>query len=269
MQLPYADKSFGQHFLNDQEVIQDITQDHLASASGIIEIGPGPGILTKILSNNDVPLHVIEMDLRFRPYLEEILSEDQITFDDALAVNLTTYISDRFSNSEQENLWLVSNLPYNISVPLTLTFLKHPEIKYMTLMFQKEVGEKILNHKKKVNNNSLYTLCSNFFEISELAIVPPESFTPPPKVDSIVLSFKRKKNPVISIEGFKPFERFLRNLFQHKRKQIQKVLKNSYPVENIRPALETSHIDSTLRAEKLTMDQVYDLYKNLLGDSQG
>lgn len=264
IKLPHADKNFGQHFLTSKPIIDKITTDYVTKATAIIEVGPGPGILTHKLKESGLPLCLIEKDLRFREYLQEILPDDRVLFSDALNVNLNSFINDHYSEQEREHLWLVSNLPYNVSVPLTLLFTKEPMIEVMTLMFQKEVGEKILNQAKKWNNSSLHVLCNNFFVIDELCKVPPESFSPPPKVDSTVLSFKRRESPIIALDEFNNFERFLRNIFQQKRKQLQKVLKFSYKPEEIGAALEKAELDPAIRAEKLSIDQVYKLYNSLL-----
>lgn len=264
IRLPQADKNFGQHFLTSQSIIDKITTDYVNKATAILEVGPGPGVLTYKLKESGLPLCLIEKDLRFREYLQEILSDDKVLFSDALNVDLGSFLKDHYSEQERKYLWLVSNLPYNVSVPLTLLFTKEPMIEVMTLMFQKEVGDKILNQAKKWNNNSLHVLCNNFFVIDELCKVPPESFSPAPKVDSIVLSFERKECPIIPLEEFTNFERFLRNIFQQKRKQLQKVLKFSYKSQEIGIALEKAELDPAIRAEKLTIDQVYKLYNSLL-----
>src|SRR5665647_728814 len=99
-----------------------------------------------------------------------------------------------------KSIWLVSNLPYNVSVPLTLSFLRIPEIKYMTLMYQKEVAEKILPKDLRNSMGSLHVLNLTQFEISHVVNAPPGAFLPPPKVDSQVLQFKRREIPLIGLE---------------------------------------------------------------------
>jgi 16S rRNA (adenine1518-N6/adenine1519-N6)-dimethyltransferase len=129
-------------------------------------------------------------------------------------------------------------------------------------MFQKEVADKIvpITSKPAKSMNSLRVLTQTFFDCSLLCTVPPESFTPPPKVDSAVISLKRKSETVISYEDFLKFEKFIRNVFALKRKQLGTVLKNSYNQELIEKSLEACEIDRKLRAETLSLDQVHRLY---------
>jgi 16S rRNA (adenine1518-N6/adenine1519-N6)-dimethyltransferase len=263
LELPLANKSLGQHFLRDQGVIQTICTDFKDAAQAIVEIGPGPGILTETLAlrskEENLPFHVIEKDDRFPPYLLQFLSESQITMTDALAVNLSEFFKEK--NIDQKKIWLVSNLPYNISTPLLINFLQATEIEYLTLMFQKEVADKVFPFSTTKNfMGSLHALTQAYFDCSLLCKVPPGAFSPPPKVDSAVLSMVRKKNPLVPMEEFRPYEKFLRVLFSQKRKQLGGLLKSSYPVELIHSSFESLGIALTIRAEALTLDQVIALY---------
>ena len=82
--LPFANKDLGQHFLKDKKVIEEITTDFKDEAQSLIEIGPGPGILTEGLSVLEKPFHVIEKDERMQEYLEQFVKKDNINFTDAL-----------------------------------------------------------------------------------------------------------------------------------------------------------------------------------------
>lgn len=260
MRNPEANKKLGQHFLKDQSVISRITEDFTDAATSIIEVGPGPAVLTKFLAAHNKPIFVVEKDLRMREYLETCLEPSQIHFDDALEVDLNQLMDE---HQFEEPTWLVSNLPYNVSVPLLLKFLKTPRIRYMSLMFQKEVGDKVLPSEKKNPMSSLMALGQTYFKVKRLCLVPPGAFQPPPQVDSIVLSFERIESPVIPLEDFKGFEEFLRKLFQFKRKQLVKNLKSYRPVEKIHAALKNQNISPTVRAEALNLEQVQVLYRDL------
>ncbi|MCB9061355.1 MAG: ribosomal RNA small subunit methyltransferase A [Halobacteriovoraceae bacterium] len=255
--LPYANKNLGQHFLKDQNVISKITNDFCQKAKSIIEVGPGPGILTKSLSVHSLPFYVIEKDYRFPELLKEWVDENRIFLSDATLFDFNQILS--------EDSWLVSNLPYNVSTVLLMRFLKYPKIRYMTLMFQKEVGEKVLaNPKGEKNGNSLYAMTNTFFECKKLLIVKPGAFIPPPKVDSIVVSFERKETPEIPLANLKEFEVFVRNLYKFKRKQLGKVLSQSYLSKDVDRSLESSGIDRTRRAETLELSEVYKLFKEVV-----
>lgn len=259
--LPQANKDLGQHFLRDQGVIQKITDDFSDQAEAIIEVGPGPGILTGALASHKLPYYVIEMDKRFEEFLTPHLSHSQITFGDALQINWREFLAEK--GLLDKKIWMVSNLPYNISVPLTVSFLQVPEIKFMSLMYQKEVAEKIISfdHHKKNGMGSLMALCQNFFKCRLLCKVPPGAFSPPPKVDSAVVSFERLTHSSIPMAEFAGFEKFLRQIFAHKRKQLGSVLKVHYSSELWQAALDKVGIDRTIRAEAFSFEQVIELYQ--------
>ena len=114
--FPMANKDLGQHFLRDDEIIDQITNDRMEEDTCILEIGPGPGVLTEKLSLLNRPFKIIEKDERFEDRLKAWVSEENITFGDALKVDLPTFIKD--SGWNHKDIWLVSNLPYNIVSPL-------------------------------------------------------------------------------------------------------------------------------------------------------
>lgn len=260
--LPFADKNLGQHFLINPNIIQKITEDFKELADWIIEIGPGPGILTKHLALHKLPFYVIDKDPRFKELLEEFVIKEQIFIEDALDFPLQEKLNQWFSSETKG--WLVSNLPYNVSSPLLIKFLPIEPLKFMTLMFQKEVADKVIASENKNEMNSLKALSSTYFEVSLLCKVSPGSFQPPPKVQSSVLSFKRRENPVIELSEFYKFEKFLRQLFSQRRKQSQSVLKKYYSREKIDRAFQKLDLSPTLRAETFNLAQIHILYKELL-----
>ena len=257
----------GQHFLKDANIIRTICNDHASRASAIIEVGSGPGILTSSLANHHKPLVCIEKDDRMREYLDNILTPDQLVIADALFVDLPYLLQQKQFPSH--DLWLVSNLPYNVSVPLLLKFIQIPSITFMTLMIQQEVGERIspslLSLKAQKNGmNSLHALVGTWFEIKLAVKVPPGAFIPPPKVDSVVLSFSKRSHPAIPLNGYHPYEAFLRTMFQHRRKQLGGVLRSYYPISAIHKALADLNLDLHVRAETFNLEQVQLLYRHLI-----
>lgn len=260
LELPSADKSLGQHFLRDQNVIKKICDDFKDRAEAILEIGPGPGILTEALAKHQLPFLVIEKDKRFDIYLEQFISKDQITMTDALQVRLSNFFAEK--NIADKKIWLVSNLPYNVGSPLLINFLQAPEIKFMTLMFQKEVADKVFPFSTSKNSmSSLLVLSQTYFDCSLLLKVPPGAFAPPPKVDSAVLSMTRRDIPLIPLNEFSKLEKFLRLMFSQKRKQLGGVLKSSYPTNLIDDVFSSLNIEKSIRAEALTLEQVLQMYR--------
>lgn len=260
MKYPQANKDLGQHFLTDQSIINLITELPHPEVEAIIEIGPGPGVLSQNLAKLNLPYKVIEADKRFEEYLNPFISNENIHFADAMDFNFQEQIKSW--GWDGKLIWLVSNLPYNISAPLTIKFLQLPAIKFMSLMYQKEVALKIIGEGKKNEQGSLMTLCRNYFDVKSLCKVSKGAFNPPPKVESQVLFYQRKENVEVPLNEFDQLESFLRKLFSFKRKQLGTVLKNSFSKEKIETVLNLVDIDARIRAEALTVEQVYELYRN-------
>jgi 16S rRNA (adenine1518-N6/adenine1519-N6)-dimethyltransferase len=260
MNKPIAKKKFGQHFLTNQKVIQDICNlDEKENFQCIIEVGPGPGVLTKHLCKINKPFFAIEKDLDLEEALLKIINKDNLFIQDALNFDWPKFIQN--NSLENKSIWLVSNLPYNCSVPLLIKFIQTKQIQHMTLMFQKEVADKIKLDDKNKKINSLFSLCQNYFDIKKVTNVSPGSFNPPPKVNSTVLYFKRKTNSDIKLEEFKNFEKFLRTVFQFKRKTIKKNLIQRYSAEKISVTLDQLQVSEMTRAESLNLSQIVALHK--------
>jgi 16S rRNA (adenine1518-N6/adenine1519-N6)-dimethyltransferase len=255
--FPDANKSFGQHFLSSPSVIQKITSPLPDGIDAIVEIGPGPAVLTPHLASYKIPLFVIEMDERFVELLNPIVGSENVFRQDALLFDWEVFLNKHHFNS----IWLVSNLPYNISVPLTLSFLKIPEITHLTLMYQKEVAQKILPNNPLNSMNSLHMMCLSQCELKHVVYAPPGAFVPPPKVDSQVLNFKRKSSPDIKISEIEDFEKFLRTVFGQRRKQLGGILKNNWGAETAERRLHEAGLDPQIRSEALTFEQVLKLFR--------
>ncbi len=258
---PRPQKHLGQHYLKDKRVQELICNDFRAESKAIIEVGPGPGFITEVLTIGEQPLYVVEKDERFKERLNEMISPpERIIISDALDFDFSEFIQNTVKS---DATWLVSNLPYNVATPLMVKFLKTPEIKFMTLMIQKEVAEKMAPAKnvKKNTMSSLFALMTTFFNVKQLCKVSPGAFNPPPKVDSTVLSFSRISSPDIPFKEINAYEKFLRKLFKLRRKQIGTVLKESYTVTTLLKVLEENSIKRETRAEVLSLQQVHDLYK--------
>lgn len=259
--LPKADKELGQHFLRDQNVIKLITEDFKDVADVIVEVGPGPAVLSQHLVKYGIPYYFIEKDVRFAEQLDLIVPEENRIYADAVKFNWPNFIEE--NNLQNKKIWLVSNLPYNVSSPLFFSFVQVPQIQYMTLMFQKEVGEKTYHRQHEKNQmSSILSIALNFFETKQLIKVSPGAFTPPPKVDSVVVSYNRHDKPVVPLSEYKKYESFLRSTFQQRRKQIGSVLKSAIPKDKKDDFFLRSGVEPTLRAEALKLEQIYALYQS-------
>ena len=263
-QAPRANKELGQHYLKDKSVIEKIVTDFSSEAQAIIEVGPGPATLTRDLAALGLPFYVVERDERFLPLLGEFLKAEQIVHADALAIDWEEFISTR-EDLRGKKVWLVSNLPYNISAPLTINFVKSGAITFMSLMYQLEVGRKIAPTQGESNTmNSLLALCQTYYQVKSLCKVAPGAFSPPPQVQSVVLSFSRIEAPRFELSQWRELEKFLRLAFSQKRKQLAGVLKASYALSRIKECLEELNLPATVRSEALSLEQIQSLYAKLV-----
>lgn len=251
-----ANKSFGQHFLNSPTVISKITSPLPEGVDAIVEIGPGPAVLTPHLAAYGKPIFVIEMDERFVELLAPVVGAENIFRQDALLFDWQAFLDKH----QFKSIWLVSNLPYNVSVPLTLSFLRIPEITHMTLMYQKEVAQKILPNDPRNAMGSLHAMCLSQFHLKHVVYAPPGAFVPPPKVDSQVLSFARRSSPLIPLDQIDSYEKFLRLVFSQKRKQLGGILKNDWGAEKTTSVLEKVNLNPQVRAEALSFEEILNLY---------
>jgi 16S rRNA (adenine1518-N6/adenine1519-N6)-dimethyltransferase len=254
-----AKKNLGQHFLVSQKVIQSIIKSQPQTEDGILEIGPGPGVLTAPLSVLKKPFYLVEKDERFKDHLQSLVGEENLLLTDVLKVNFN---QDPFS--QFKDWWVVSNLPYNISVPITLNLFKTPHFKNLTLMMQKEVAHKFLPRQKN-EMNSLFSLSHLFFHVELVCHVPPGAFLPPPKVDSEVLHFKRLESPLLPLGEWDKIEQFFRVVFSAPRKQLGGILKKSFPSADFLETFRKLEINPERRAETLSLKEIillYEYFKN-------
>ncbi len=181
-----AKKSFGQHFLLDLNITRKIARlAELKAGDLVIEVGPGPGGLTRALLETGARVVAVEKDPRFMPLLAELaeasaggltlIQADALTVDEAaIAVGGATHI--------------VSNLPYNVGTPLLIKWLTGPFTPAsLTLMFQKEVAERIVAAPGADAYGRLAVIAQATSQARLVMEVGARAFTPPPKVDSAVV----------------------------------------------------------------------------------
>lgn len=260
-----ADKALGQNFLLDQNITDKIIRTSLAAQqlanfneADIYEIGPGPGGLTRaILKALPATLTVIEMDNRCINIMEELKDKTgnimQIVNDDALKYNISV--------NKNKATHIISNLPYNISVPLLIKWLYQiSDFKSLTLMFQKEVADRIMASTHNKNYGRISILAQLQCKITKLMDLSPECFVPAPKIWSSVLLFQPQNNP-LSEEQIKKIEKISAQAFSARRKMIRQSLKS---FSNLSDVCEKLQIPQTSRPEELTPQQFLSLAENLI-----
>lgn len=246
-----AKKSLGQNFLLDLNITTKITNNAgNLSGKNVIEIGPGPGGLTQALLNTSANhVYAIEKDDRFISAFEPILkayeSKFTIIHTDAMKVDITQICEAPRS--------IIANLPYNIATPLLIGWLgKIEHIDSMTLMFQKEVAERICA-KPRTKPYGRVSIISQWLCDCEIRFdLPPEAFTPAPKVTSSIVHFTpRERNDNVA---FETMEKITHAAFGQRRKTLRKSL-SSLTKERTDEVLEKAGIEPRMRAEELSIDQ--------------
>jgi len=182
-----AKKGLGQHFLCSRPVVSKIV-DALQGYPGILEIGPGPGVLTSPLSERAEKYTAIELDSRMIEALAESAPQAEVRQEDALKTDLNVLLRNL-----PEPKAVVSNLPYYITGPLLTRIAEARHcFQKAVLMMQKEVAQRVLARAKESARGSLSVYLQLQFEIRKIVDAPAGAFLPPPKVDSTVLEFMSK-----------------------------------------------------------------------------
>lgn len=246
-------KKYGQNFLINKKKIEKIIHLEEIHNSNILEIGPGNLALTiKIIENNPKNFFAIEIDKDLIEKYKENAVFKFLYNENALKINEPQL----FNN---ENFSIISNLPFNISTKLLIKWIKiqndHNCIDSMTLMFQKELAERILAKENTKKYGRISILANAFFEIEQKIYINKEDFYPIPKVDAIVLKFNPLKKNKIKKENFYKLEKITSVLFNERRKKNQKKIKilfNEYQIKKYN--LERYH---NLRPENLSKEVYY------------
>ena len=214
-----ARKRFGQHFLTDTHIIESIV-DAIAPVAGqpVIEIGPGLAALTQPLVERLGHLHVIELDralaarLREHPQLSVIES-------DVLRVDFTQLAQ----SLQVDKLRVVGNLPYNISSPILFHLLNHVQaVQDQHFMLQKEVIDRMVASPCTSDYGRLSVMLQWRYDMENVLFVQPESFDPPPRVDSAVVRMVPLQNPPDL--DFKLLETMVQVAFSQRRKLLRHTL---------------------------------------------
>lgn len=259
-----AKKALGQNFLLDQNVTDKIIRSSLAargipdfSGEDVFEIGPGPGGLTRaVLKMNPHSLTVIEMDER----CIEIMQELQTVCGATLQIVNGDALEFDFGLKTERPKSIVSNLPYHISVPLLLGFLRQMRnFNSLTLMFQKEVAERISAEPNNKNYGRLSVISQLVCKVKPLFNLNPNCFVPAPKIWSSVLLFLPQEN-IPTAEEFKKLEKITEAAFGQRRKMIRQSLKI---LPNLEKACEIAGVSLTDRAENITPKQYLILAQNI------
>ena len=259
-----AKKQLGQNFLLDLNLTAKIArQAGDLSACDVLEVGPGPGGLTRgLLAEGARRVLAIEKDARCLPALAEVASAYpgrlEVINGDALEVDVLAHLT--------QPVRVVANLPYNVGTELLIRWLT-PDVwppfwESLTLMFQKEVAERIVAKPRSDHYGRLALLVQWRAEAKIVMHLPPEAFTPAPKVHSAVVHITRLPAPRFPADGA-VLSRITAMAFNQRRKMLRSSLKGLVP--EIEAKLEAAGIVPTQRAEEISLEQFCALARIVAG----
>ncbi|APM41063.1 16S rRNA (adenine(1518)-N(6)/adenine(1519)-N(6))-dimethyltransferase RsmA [Clostridium kluyveri] len=248
-------KNLGQNFLIDNSVLQDILEGtDINKNDFVIEIGPGVGTLTKELLKRAKKVCAIEVDSDLIAILKEELKHYpnfELIHKDVLKTNFNEIIKD------ESSIKIVANLPYYITTPIISKILNNKyNFKTLTIMIQKEVGERIISEPNCKRYGALSLLVQYYCDVEVLRKVSPYAFIPSPKVESIVIKLTKLSNPRVKIKSEDLFFRIIRCSFNMRRKTLWNALKAlKLSREYIEKAFDKSGIDPKRRGETLSIEE--------------
>jgi 16S rRNA (adenine1518-N6/adenine1519-N6)-dimethyltransferase len=247
--VPRAKRRLGQHFLTDRRILGRIA-DALAPEAGdtVLEIGPGPGGLTAVLSERAGRLVAIEKDGDLVPSLRARFPGAEIVEGDALELDWHSLAGPRFL--------VAGNIPYNITSPLIDKALEPPRPRRVVYLVQKEVADRITAPPGGGEYGALSVGVRVVADAERLFTVPAGAFQPRPKVDSAVLRLTPLPSPLVTDVERGRFRRLVVGLFGFRRKQLQRAVRELTGWEPSRAgaALERAGLDPAARPETVPPD---------------
>jgi len=252
MQKVKPKKFLGQHFLNDGTIAEKIVNSLTGHGnySGVLEIGPGMGVLTKLLlEKKEFEIFVIEIDFSAVEYLKKNFPQlnGKIIEGDFLELNLREFSDKPFA--------VIGNFPYNISTQILFKIYDHRQlIPEIVGMFQKEVAARIASKPGNKEYGILSVLMQAYYDIEYLFTVDEHVFTPPPKIKSGVIRLRRNKNVQLECDE-KLFKTVVKTAFNQRRKTLRNALK---PLTN-----KTDLPFLSMRAEELGYLDFVELTNNI------
>lgn len=257
-------KALGQNFLIDSSVCPAMAEMLNADKNtGVLEIGPGIGVLTKELCKTAGRVAAIELDKRLFPVLEETLSEfDNLKLieGDVMKLNLNELIEKEFKGFS--SIKVCANLPYYITSPVVMRLLEsNLPIREIEVMVQKEAAQRLCAQIGSRDAGAVSVAVNYYGDAQILFEVGRESFMPSPKVDSAVIKITLHNRPEFNVSDEKKFFAVVKAAFAQRRKTLVNSLSNSLGLSKnkITYALESLGLDSNIRAEKLEMEDFVNL----------
>ena len=264
-----ANKSLGQNFLINDEVIENIIKSsNLSKEDMVIEIGPGLGTLTKRLLEEAGKVLCVELDKKMINILQDRFSENdkfEVINEDILKVDLNQIIKENKKDNNIKNVKIVANLPYYITTPIIMKLLEEKlEIESITVMIQKEVADRLIEVPGGKNTGAITYTVYYYCESEKIMEVPNSSFIPEPEVTSEVIKMNLRKTPAVELENPKIMFMIIKSAFMQRRKTLLNALTNSKVFINKEEGtqiLNKLNLDINIRAESLSIQDFANIAK--------
>lgn len=262
-------QKLGQHFLRDPHVVERILATaHIEEQDSILEIGPGRGVLTDALASQARRLIAIEYDPALAKALQARFADRphvHILHADARRVNY----EELFPDGETQRVKIVANLPYYAATQIMLSLFDVVKLFYScTLMFQKEVAERISASPGTKAYGTLSVLTQYYSEASYCFTVPPQAFHPPPNVESAVVHLQFSQTPRVHVLDRSYFFKLVKSTFISRRKTLKNALVKGNSAlcteEQFFAAMKELGFDERIRGERLSLEDFARLSNLLL-----
>lgn len=258
-----AATSLGQRFLADSSVLRSIVDAaEIGPEDDVLEVGPGPGVLTRELADRARSVTAVEIDARMVRVLADTLADRP----NATVVQADALDVDLFAVGPRPTR-IVANLPYQITSPLVMRFIgdaRRPPL--VVVLVQEEVAKRMVadEHQAKVRG-FLSIFVQSFATARIVRRVPPRAFRPPPKVNSAIVAMRTLERPAFHPLQQEPFLRLVSDAFRHRRKQLRSTLGHEAGVDRARAdeVLAACDIDPRRRPEELSLGEWVRLAKAL------
>ncbi|MBB6451517.1 16S rRNA (adenine1518-N6/adenine1519-N6)-dimethyltransferase [Geomicrobium halophilum] len=264
-------KSLGQNFILDANILRRMVEaSGVTKEDGVIEVGPGIGALTEQFARRAKKVIAFEIDQRLLPVLDDTLSDYtnvDIYHQDILKANMQELFETTFSDTK--DVVAAGNLPYYITTPILMAFLeKRLPIKTLTVMMQKEVGERLAAKPGTKAYGSLSIAAQYYAETEEVMTVPATVFMPRPHVDSTIICCRIRTQPPVQVEDEQLFFTVVRAAFAQRRKTLMNNLRHWIGKKGDQDALKAAFryagIEGGTRAEMLSLSEFAALTDGLL-----
>ncbi|MCL2105642.1 MAG: 16S rRNA (adenine(1518)-N(6)/adenine(1519)-N(6))-dimethyltransferase RsmA [Oscillospiraceae bacterium] len=261
-------KAMGQNFLINPGVCPRMAELSGAHAGcGVLEIGPGAGVLTRALAARAGRVAAVELDARLLPVLEETLrglDNVAVIQGDILKLDLRALLAEQFPPGMP--VMVCANLPYYITSPVIMRLLESRlPLVSLTVMVQKEAAERLCAPVGSRASGAVTAAVAYYAEARQLFSVSRGSFFPAPKVDSAVIQLSLRKNPPVALSDEAAFFRLVRAAFAQRRKTAANAVSAGLGWEKARvlDALARAGLPAEIRAEAMTLEQLAELARAL------